>query len=133
MSARCENAVDGLDEARDGLLVHLLQGGAGAAPVDALVAIGQLVENAAILRVEEGERDGLIRQPGEEVQPVHLSRASNCSPSGSFRSGVATSREAEKTLVFPVSAAGLVFIPAVRERMASLATAYHRLFECVSR
>src|SRR3954447_25068297 len=64
----------GRDEGGDLGLVHLRQPCPPPLPL-ALVAVGELVEDAAVLRVEEHEREGVDRQGAEQLEPVgHVGR-----------------------------------------------------------
>ena len=74
MPARHQAAVDLGDEQRN-VIGHLRQGGTSGAALLALVAVGEMIENTAILRVEEGDGDGAGRQEAEEAEPLHLEAA----------------------------------------------------------
>ena len=61
MPTRHQAAVDLTDELRD-LIGHLRQGGTAHASLNSLVAVGEIVQHAAILRIEKYDRDGTGRQ-----------------------------------------------------------------------
>ena len=54
---------------------HLRQRGAGRAPAYTLVAVGEMIEHTAILRVQERDGNGGGGQKAEEAQPFHLQPA----------------------------------------------------------
>ena len=69
MAGRHENAIDEEDESADDVLGHLGKQGARLL-AGSLVSVTLTVEDAAVLRIEEGEGEGTGRQGGEEVASV---------------------------------------------------------------
>ena len=72
-------------EAADRLRRHLLQLAAGLSPSPSLVSVAELVEHAAVLRIEERDRNCGCGQPGQEFQAIQLDAGVRAQPPGGLQ------------------------------------------------
>ena len=67
VACRDQRPVNAPHEPGDGVALHRLEGGPAPASALAFVPVGELFQEAAILRVEERHRDCRFGQQGEEL------------------------------------------------------------------